>query len=113
VMMNTGVPPLLLACLFVLTFFLDIVSPVDTLAKLAAPCITWPILLGIAAVWVTFGRGERGKLEEGRDRSDAKIAICFMLANVCSTAVNEDEGTIWRHVSPSSLFVLICRFCCQ
>jgi hypothetical protein len=102
-MMNTGVPPLLLACLFVLTVFLDIISPVDTLSKLVAPCITWPILLAIAAVWVTFGRGERGELEERGDRSDAKIAICFMLANVCSAAANEDEGTIWPHVSSSSL----------
>lgn len=102
-MMNTSVPPLLLACLFVLTFFLDIVSPVDTLAKLVAPCFTWPILLGITAVWVTFGRGERGDLEGRGDRSDAKIAICFMLAIVCSAAANKDEGTIWPHVSPSSL----------
>ena len=101
--MTTNVPPLLLACLFVLTGFLDVVSPVDTLAQLVVPCLTWPILLAVGAARIAFSRGVKSEVEITGDRNEWKIAVCLLLANVSSAAINQEEGTLWPYVAPSSL----------
>lgn len=101
--MITNVPQLLLACLFVLTVFLEVVSPVDTLAQLVVPCLTWPILLAVGAVQIAFSKGVESEAENTGERNGSKIAVCLLLANVSSAVINQEEGTLWPYVAPSSL----------
>jgi hypothetical protein len=81
--MKASFSPLLLVCLFVLTAFLEFISRVDTLAQLVVPCITWPILLVAGGIGIASGKGVRGELADTGERSESKIAICLLLANVC------------------------------
>jgi hypothetical protein len=98
--MNRSIPPLLLACLFLVSLFLNLVSPVDALAKLVSPCITWPALLVGASALVALGKRQvREEEEKGERNIEAKISICVLLANVCFAATRGEEGPIWSYVS--------------
>jgi len=112
--MSVSIPPLLLSCLFVLTAFLDVVPPVDTLAQLVVPCFSWPILLVVGIVWIASGKGLGGRRQILGDGNDSKAAICLVLANVCSAAANHEEGTIWPYVLSANFRKLLTpRFFCQ
>jgi uncharacterized membrane protein (DUF4010 family) len=85
----------------IMTVVGDVISPRgDALSKLVVPCVVWGIILAGAAVFISLQRweGEGFGDEEGGLRYDAKIAICFLLGNICSTVTKTDEGTVWPYV---------------
>jgi hypothetical protein len=90
-----------LLVLGILTFFRDQLVPNDTLAALFAPCLAWTLVFIATAIFIPL-QIWRQKLEKSSnfrllERSDAKIAICFILAHICSASSN-GAGVSWSYV---------------
>ena len=88
----------------VLTFLRDFLSPVDSLAKLLAPCIAWAIIFLASAIGVPLQiwrrKAEGLELTTARwiDRGEVNVALCLFLVHLCSASANGFGGSLWPYV---------------
>jgi len=104
-------PLLLLVTLGVLTLLFDLVTPPDTPAMFIAESIAWAILFLATTILVPFQIWRR-KLEtlsfdifQRIEKNEANVAICFLLAHVCSAAATGSGHRLWPDV-PTKLLQL-------
>ena len=92
-------PLLALLALGILTLLRDLLSPVDSLAKLVAPCIAWGIIFLATATFIPFQvwRGNLGAASKSRwiGRTEANIIICLLLAHLCSASAHGFSESLW------------------
>jgi hypothetical protein len=108
-MIRIVLPPLLLLTLGVLTLFSDLITPPDAPAKFIAESTAWPIIFLATTILVPF-QIWRKKLEtlsfdkfQWIEANEANVAICFLLAHVCSAAATGSGHHLWPNVPTKPL----------
>jgi hypothetical protein len=99
-----------------LTSLLELYSPRTPLESLIATSIAWPIIFVATCILQSFqswGRAPEPSLDksQGIEPNVVKVAVCFVLAHLCSAAMIGSREYVFANVSTQLDDSLTPRFC--